>query len=401
MMNNATKKVSKYFFYLISVCYATEGILEVLVGGVWPVIARSIKTDLSFIGILVMVNYLGSATMSLNTYKIRQKIGINFTVILSMTCFILSLVIYAFARDIVLFAIGMFVNGMGISLMEVNTSSYVLKAYDTKGESILSAFWAMGSIIGSTIMALAVRFYPPYQRGFFIIITILIINIILLLLAKASWVKQKKSLPKEIVDKHSVTDEEKTVNVKITDLLKDKNKLLILLCFFLLEGVVITANSLISTISVKQGLFSETMSVAITIIYFAAIFLGRVYYSNMANKIRIISALKIKVFIIAILFMLLYVNIFSGVAVCILIVILGLVSAPLIPLLYSYLKEKVGVTHLSALLGYGDVCGLCGIITVSGLITLIMSKFSIYYVELFFAILFIALFTLFVKLDSK
>ena len=99
--------------------------------------------------------------------------------------------------------------------------------------------------------------------------------------------------------------------------------------------------------------------------------------------------------------MLLYVNIFSGVAVCILIVILGLVSAPLIPLLYSFLKEKVVVTHLSAILGYGDVCGLCGIITMSGLTTIIMSKLSICYVEMFFAILFLILFILFVKLDSK
>ena len=59
---------------------------------------------------------------------------------------------------------------------------------------------------------------------------IMIIDIILLLFAKASWIKQKKSLPKEVVDKHSVTDEEKTVNIKMTDLVKEKNILSILLC---------------------------------------------------------------------------------------------------------------------------------------------------------------------------
>lgn len=400
-MDNVTKKVSKYFFYLISVCYATEGIVEVLVGSIWPTIAKSIGADISLIGILVMVNYLGSFTMSINTYKIRQKIGTNLTMVLSMCCFIISLVIYKFAPDIVLFAIGMFINGMGISLIEVNASSYVLKAYNAKEEAFLNAFWALGSVIGSTIMALAVRYCPQYQTGFFIIIMIMIIDIILLLFAKASWIKQKKSLPKEVVDKHSVTDEEKTVNIKMTDLVKEKNILSILLCFFLVEGVIITTNSLISTISVKQGLLSEAMAATTTIIYFMAIFFGRLFYSHIANKIKITRALKTNIFIIAILFVLFYTNLFNGIIICILIVILGLVAAPLIPLLYSYLKEKVRVTHLSALLGYGDVSGLCGIIIMSGLTTIIMKLFSINDVELLFAILIFILYALFIRLDAK
>ena len=150
-----------------------------------------------------------------------------------------------------------------------------------------------------------------------------------------------------------------------------------------------------------QGLLSEAMAATTTIIYFMAIFFGRLFYSHIANKIKITRALKTNIFIIAILFVLFYTNLFNGIIICVLIVILGLVAAPLIPLLYSYLKEKVGVTHLSALLGYGDVSGLCGIIIMSGLTTIIMKLFSINDVELLFAILIFILYALFIKLDAK
>lgn len=401
MMDNATKKVSKYFFYLISVCYATDGIVEVLVGSVWPTIAKSIGVDISFIGILVMVNFFGSMLMSTNTYKVRQKLGTNYTMILSMLCFIMALILYSFARSIFVFAAGMFINGIGIGLIEINASSYVLKAYDAKEETLLGAFWAIGSVIGSTVMALAIRYNPPYQRGFMIVIAILVINIIFLLFAKASWTKQKQSLSKEIVDRHSVSDEEKKVDVKISHLIKHKKVLLILVCFFLLEGVSLTYGTLISTIATLQGNASEVLAVEMVIFYYIAIFVGRIVFGHLIEKFGVINILKINILAEAILFVLLYLNVFDSKMVCIIIVAMGLVTSPLVPLLYSYVKETFDVLYLSALIGYGDVCGLLGIIFLSGISTFVMKTLSINYVELGFAILTIVLLLVFLKIESK
>lgn len=311
-MQEAKQKISKVFFYLIAICYATEGIVDVVVGSAWPVIASSLKVDISLIGILTMMYFLGSILTSPKTYKIRQKIGTNYTMVLSQMCFATALVIYVMASSVYTFAIGMFINGMGCGLMEVNANSYVLKAYDVKEESVLSSFWGLGSVIGSTVMAVAVKLYPPYKRGFNILIALLIINIVMLLLAKKSWTKQKKTLDKVIVDIHSVTEEEKTVNAKILDLIKDKKVVLVLIGFFLSQSVIVTLNSLVSTIAVNQGEINEKDAVVVPIIFFAAIFLGRFLFGHISKKTKIIKVLKVNTLIAAILLLLLSITPFKG-----------------------------------------------------------------------------------------
>ena len=399
-MSKDKQKISKFFFYLIVACYMMEGIVDVIVGSSWPVIARTIRVDISLIGMLNMVYYMGSIITSSRTYKIRQKLGTNYTMVLSHICFGFALILYIIATNIYILFIGMFINGVGCGLMEVNANSYVLKAYDVKGESILSSFWGLGSVLGSTIMATAVRYFPPYQKGFAILVGILVINIILLLIAKKHWVKKRKTMSKEIVDLHSVTDEEKNVNIKIISLIKNRKIILILISFFFAEGVIITLNSLVSTILVSQGNISESSALGITILFFVAIFLGRMIFGNTTKKGKIISILKINSFIVSILLLLLFMCPAKSAIISVLTITIGFISAPIIPFLYAYLKETFDVTLLSALLGYGDVCGVIGIISMSGLTTFILGKASVKGVEIFFAISLLILFLIFIKAEK-
>ena len=86
--------------------------------------------------------------------------------------------------------------------------------------------------------------------------------------------------------------------------------------------------------------------------------------------------------------------------ISILIIIIGFISAPIIPFHYAYLKETFDVTLLSALLGYGDVCAVIGIISMSGLTTFILGMASVKWVEIFFAISLLILFLIFIKAEK-
>lgn len=390
-----SQKVSKYFFYLISVSYAIEGLVEVLVGSAWPLIAKTVGADISLIGVFTMISFLGSIVSSPNIYKIRKVLGTNYTMVLSMFCFIVSLIIYTFATNFISIALGAFINGIGIGLTEVNASSYVLKAYDAKEEILLFAFWGMGSVIGSIVMAVAVRYKPPYQSGFVVAIFILIINVILLLPAKVGWKKQRELLSKEVLRFHSVTDEEKRVAIKIGEIVKQKELLLILLSFFIVEGVIVTFNSFVSTIAFKQGMIGEVRAVEFTMLYFMILFFSRIIYGRIASKYKIINILRINSFIVIILFLLLFSNVFAGNVACVLILVIGFVVAPLIPLLNLHLKSSVDMSMLSPMLGLTDGFGVIGIIIISGLASLITRYTSINFVELFFVILMSTLYFLF------
>lgn len=398
-MQKIKQKVSKYFFYLISVCYVTEGIVDVVVASAWPVIAHAIGADISLIGILVMMYYIGAIITSPNTYKLRRVLGTNYTMILSQICFVVALLLYIIANNIYVFAIGMLINGMGCGFMEINANSYVLKAYDVKEESILYGFWGIGSVVGSTVMALVVKYHPHYQRGFVILVVLLVINIILLLFAKASWQKQKKTLPENIVNMHSVSEEEKTTTIKYAELIKDKRVILVFMCFLLSHGVILTANSLISTIAEKQGFLSDSLAVVVPTLYFAAIFIGRTISGNIFKKETIINVLKANTFTAALLLIILNIIPSSAVVVCV--ILLGLVMSPIIPFLYAYIKEQFEITHLSALIGYGDVFGIIGTIIVSCLSSFIMKMVSIQAVEIIFAVLLIFLYLLLVKAEKE
>lgn len=371
--------------------------MDVVVGSTWPVIARVISVDISLIGILVMFYYLGAIITSPRTYKIRQRLGTNYTMVLSQICFCLALIFYLLASNIFHFALGMFVNGMGCGLMEVNANSYTLKAYDVKGESLLSSFWGLGSVIGSTVMAAAVKYFPPYKSGFKILVAILLINIVLLLILKAGWIKQRENISRELLSLHSVTEEEKKVDIKFSDLIKEKKIFIILICFLLAQGVIITLNSLVSTIAVSQGMVQENVAVGMAILFFAAIFLGRMLFGYVNKNVNVIKVLKMNSIIACILLALLSLSPLNGVIICLHVTVLGFILSPIIPFLNSYIKEEFDTTLLSALLGYGDVCGIIGIIIASGLTTLILKTSSIRTVEMFFAMLMLVLYILLKK----
>ena len=400
-MKELKKTVSKYFFGLIAVCYVTEGIVDVAVASVWPVIANAIKAHLSLIGILVMVYYLGAIIMSPNTYKIRHCIGTNYTMVLSQICFSTALFLYIIASNIYIFALGMFVNGMGCGLLEINASSYVLKAYDAKEESILYGFWGLGSVLGSTVMVLAINYYPPYKRGFAALIIIILVNIILLLLAKRNWEKQKETLPDYIINIHSVTEEEKKTNIKIKDLLKDKKVIFVLCCFFLSQSVIITFNSLVSTIAVSHRDIYENTAVIVPIIYYTAIFVGRVLFGIISKRTKVITVLKTNIMVLILLFTILCIKSLNGFAVCAIMILIGFVASPIIPFMNAYIKEMFDVKYLSALLGYGDVSGVFGIIVISGLTTFVMKMTSIQVVEFTFIVLSIVLYFLLIRIEKE
>ena len=71
--------VSRFFLYLIYVSYVLYGWTVSLLGGVWPQIANDINIDVSFLGVLVLINYISSGIASFTTYRIRTKLGTNYS----------------------------------------------------------------------------------------------------------------------------------------------------------------------------------------------------------------------------------------------------------------------------------------------------------------------------------
>ena len=82
-------------------------------------------------------------------------------------------------------------------------------------------------------------------------------------------------------------------------------------------------------------------------------------------------------------------------------ILIGFVASPIIPFMNAYIKEMFDVKYLSALLGYGDVSGVLGIIVISGLTTFVMKMTSIQVVEFIFIVLSIVLYFLLIRIEKE
>lgn len=398
-----SKRISNVFLYLIFFCYACEGVAEQLISSVWPSISADIKADISLIGVLSIMIYVSSGIASLLAYKIRNKIGTNKTTTLTMAFFSISIIIYIFSKNFIGIAVGMFITGFGLGLNDVGADSYVIKAYDAKQDSILHSCWTVGAFVGTTILTFTMTEFSSYKIGFVIILMIFLCVIICLILAKRNWERKKVNLDENLVKKHSVTEEEKNLNINIFELLKIKNMPFILMCFGIVNAVSRSITVFIATIMVEQYGAKEIVATSVLGFFCFAGFIGRIMGGFISDKFALKNILIFGIFVEILIYMLLFLNVFNVSVGIVLFIILGVFDSIQIPYILSYAKENFDTSILSVLFGYGNVIGLIFSIIVSALATVIIQRFSIRYIEIMYIILLclLFLFLMSIKIEKK
>lgn len=386
-MKNNNKTISRSFLYIIFACYAAEGVIETLVGSVWPSIAKDINVHLSLIGILTMITYISSIFSCIITNKIRTKLGTNYTTILSVSFFAIAAFLYSISNNFILYAIGAAIVGLSIIILDINSDSYILKAYGAKESSILHSFYGVGGFIAPLILSFTISHFSSYKIGYTFFLFVFLMLIALLLLAKRNWENKKLYLDKDLVDKHSITADEKSTDTSYKNLFKTKNVIPLTLLFFLEKSIVRTFNPMVATVLVNQKGVSNLLATQVAGIFFIALFVGRVFWGLISDKFSSKAILYTSFIIQTVIFLLLFSNIFNDIVTIGLIVVLGFVEASLVPFVGAFAKEHLNINILSAFLGLGSLVGLIGASITSALSAFVIQNFSISIMELVYAII--------------
>lgn len=393
--------VSNFFLFLIYVCYVMYGWCASLLGGVWPKIASDIGAEVSLLGVLVLVNYIASGAASSIVFKIRQKIGTNYSNVVGLFCYFISMIIFANANSIIIVALSMILLGLGSGIIDINSNSYVVKAYESKWVSFMHACWGIGATLGPIVMSIAMIHTPNYKYGFYFTAIMVVIVVIFFLMAKKSWTTQKKTLDKKYVEQHSVSDEEKGGKVNLFETLKIKNSLKVLLCFFLANGGGTSFSAWLATITVAQKSASVAEGAIAASAYFFALTAGRVFAGLATSKYKISDIIRVCIVVEIISMALFYVPTTNMTFVYIISAFCGFASGPFIPLLNSYLKEIYDSKYLSAIISLGGVFGLVGIGVISVVMTLFSKLISIDHVQLVSVICFVLFIIIFSDIVSS
>ena len=384
-----------FFIYLIYTCFVMYGWQASLVGSVWPKMSEDIGAGIILIGILTMVNYISSGILSFSAYKIRMKLGTSRSNVLGLMLAAISMLILANATSFVAIVIATVFLGASAGIIDVNSNSYVVKAYETKWVSFMHACWGLGATIGPMVMSFALVYLKNYRFGFYISFVMMLIISALMLFAKKYWDNKKITLDKEYVELHSVTEEEKEANVGFADILKIKNALKILICFMLANGAGCSLSAWVATMATEQRGVAVAEAAIASSIFFFALMLGRIVFGMLADKIGISKTLLICMFLTMVSVICYYIPYKSLAVVYAHSAIIGFSSGALIPLLNSNLKELFDTKYLSPLISFGGVFGLCGIAAGSAIMTLVANALSIHHVQIVQIISFIILFVLY------
>lgn len=393
--------MTKTFMFMIYICFGIYGLCSSLVGGIWPQMASELNIDAAAIGIIFTVTSVASGLSSLVTFKIRQKLGSNLTSILGLTLYAISMILYANAISLPMLFVAGAILGLGNGIIDVNSNSYVVKAYDAKWVSFMHGVWGLTATAAPMLMTFALLYTSSYRNGFNIAFGITIVVIIILSLMKKYWIKKRETIDKDILSMHSVTEEEKSSDIKVLEVLKMKRVLPTLLCFTLSNGSGCAFMAWSATIVVEQKGISIVEGATTAAIYSFALTIGRICMGIVAEKVGTDKIIKILSFLESALIIMLFLPYKSVWPVYANVALIGFMSGPLTPLLNADLKELFNIKILSVIISLAGVFGLCGVAAISSLMTLASNAISIKYVQIVPAIGFAMLFILYNYVRKK
>ena len=393
--------MTKTFMFMIYICFGVYGLCSSLVGGIWPEIAEELNIDAAAIGIIFTITSIASGLSSLITFKIRQKMGSNLTSILGLILYAISMVFYANASSLITFYVAAMVLGLGNGIIDVNSNSYVVKAYDAKWVSFMHAVWGLTATAAPMLMTFAFLYTPSYRNGFIITLIIITIVTIILLLMKKYWIKKRETIDKEILDMHSVSEEEKSRDIKVTEVLKMKKVLPTLLCFTLSIGSGCAFMAWSATIVVEQKGISVVEGAVTAAIYSFALTIGRICMGIVTEKVATSKIIKILAFLESAFIFMLFLPYKGLWIVYINVALIGFMSGPITPLLDADLKELFDIKILSVIISLAGVFGLCGVAAISILMTIASNVISINYVQIVPAIGFALLLLIYSSVSKK
>ena len=375
--------------FLVAVFFAfvIYGLVSALFPSVWPQMAIEIGVDYTLIGILIVVINIGSGLSSAFSYVVRRKLGTSRSIVLSLSMFVISLLLFLNAKNLVIICFALAFLGIGNGIIDTVINSYVIKAYDSGKISLLHASWGIGSSAGPVLMSLALTNTNNYKNGFLWVVIVLVFVIALFIALKAYWEEKKKTLDKDFVALHSVSEEEKQSKSSLLDILKIKNGLTFVSCFDVMGATNTILSAWMATLAVGQRGLSIAEGATAATCYFIGLTVTRILLSITAKKIgnhRVIYGGIIASIIGYVMLFIMNESIYYMYVVAF---VIGVGIAPAVPFLHSSVKEVFSEEYIGVVVSACNSTSLIAGAIISMFTTFFAQMVGINNIQVLFIIL--------------
>lgn len=348
------------FLIAIVMSFILYGMTSSLFPSVWTTIASDIGVDYSLLGIITMIPNATSGISSAFAYKVRRKLGTNLSVTAGLIGFLISMLFFFSAKNIVMICIAYAVLGTANGIIDTVANSYIVKAYAGGVSSFLHASWGIGSSIGPMLMSLAILNTGIYKNGFLWVAIILVITIAIFGILKVYWQGKKKTVSEEYVKLHSVSEEEKQSHIDILDTFKIHFGTIFVACFVLCGSVNSVFNAWIATFAVEQHGLSATAGATAATCFFVGLTAMRLILTVASRYIESKTILYSGMIISLIGSVFLYIKTDNEMIVYAISVIIGIGIAPVVPFLHHSIKEIFDEKYIGVIVSACNSMALIG-----------------------------------------
>lgn len=323
---------------IIYLCFIALGLPDSLIASAWPIMHDSIDASLATAGVLSTIIAFMTILSSLSFGHLIKRFNTQTITFISILMTASALIGYGNASTLPQFILWSIPYGLGAGCIDASLNNYVSLHFSTKHMSWLHAFWGVGATLSPMAMNLAITSSNSWRLGFMSVALIQLIIAFLVFTSRKRWI-QTKSI-------HN------SVNTNSSGTLQNHHFKYSLFSFFAYCALEATLGLWITSYFFEYKGFSYALAANATSLYYAGIMVGRFLTGFITKKLTSFKIIQTGLMLVLTGLLVLILQPQSELLNIISVVLVGLGSAPIYPMLLHQTPLLFGEERASILIGY-------------------------------------------------
>lgn len=387
-----------FFLVVLYIMFFTQGATVSCLGPVWPRFVSDIGVETSQLGTATSILFAFAIVTELSSFRLRKILGNTYTLLAGFIAMFISLILLYKANSIIMIFVSVACFGLGLGIVDATVNAFATLYYEAKYVSWIHAIYGIGGVISSLIIANYLLPEKNYRMAFIVLNIFVIVSMILLVLTKI--ILKNKIFDTGEVGKR-VREEKEDTTVSMLSVIQNKYVVILLLIFFVVDGIKWLINSWLPTYLVDIGMSTETYAARSLSFFLGSYMCSRIIFGALSSKLSDKTIITISCIISTIGYALLLVPNINNNMIIAFIVISGLGSGAFYPFFVHFTNEICEKKEVGAVIAYSGVFAVLGDV-VQGVIMAAMVKYvGLRYLFIYQFILMVLIFVGFIILTFK
>jgi fucose permease len=324
---------------LAFLAFVSLGLPDGVLGVAWPSLRRSFDRPIDQLGVILLATMAGYLASSFSTGAVLERLGVGRLLVASGLLVAASAAAWAATSWWAVVVAGALVSGLGAGAIDAGINAFAAARFTPRVITWLHACWGLGAMIGPLVMTAVVATGAGWRWGYAVLAASLLALAACFRLTLGLW-----ELPSAARPLHGVAS-------SLAEALGEPRVRGNALLFFLYTGVEASAGQwAFSLLTESRGMSAAAAGLAAST-YWGSIFAGRLAFGALAHHVPPARLLRLGM-AGAPLAALVVTLTRSGAGGFAGLFALGLLLAPIFPLLIAETPARVGERHASHAIGF-------------------------------------------------